>query len=920
MRPSSSNKSSRLEAVEAAAEAEMARRYHSSLISGSGSGSVRPGTAPVPGGRRYDDQQQVQPSTRPASGANGPSTCGGVELGFDRELLKESLMKDHRRGSMLSRPGSAVSSSSINTDTSSLFAAKLRNHRIQPEQHIRDSGSFFQSGSFRALYNQLETPGKNVKGFAEASWDRTALETLDRSMTSGGLQSIADIRREIEAKFVDDVGGDGDHEKILHSAKARLQFFNRQVEEKLSQFPGLSNLQQALSTEYNRYIHVLENGHSTSAASVSRQALEESVVAAAEAKRELLAEKQQTAELKLLVDKLRVANSEYESSDKELQKYIFELRIMLSTSSNGSLKSSSALLPDTDSSKPSAFVDAMRRLVGEVDVLRRENMRLAESSSAQLEQLEAQNDEMYEVLTRGNAFQQQVGQLKATVRVMKDYIERLEARIRELRNVHEENEKMRINVGERMASLKKDVSLPYEYGAYCIQHVLLQLKGLSFACPAEYSDSAVVPEGNMPLSQLVVSRLPKRPVNLPHHAEDEVLLVQDEALDETTETQTVLSDGQASAASESFTARPPPVVPGNSTADNGIPAHLSSRFAKVKLKMMSAAEVKTLSNDALQDFNNSNASWQSKDPFRLLVPFDVYAKDWFAKRLRSERAGSELAMSLFYWSFNYRFKCPEALMYYRASCGQVAGTVFVQVPLVLAAVKAHLTTIDSGSRKGKDRVTREAFVTSVMSCFPLATAAHAESLAAATVLGQDRFSEDVSYDAFFDKAAAAAATGSGQVVYDELVRLVLTHVELFHCHLEERLYGEMRKLTDARFEAMRRMRDDNGVTGKGGLSPLLIEPSSADHSGKADLNTFARAMKLVDPHCRRRTLLDRIAAAARAPEFVRSVRDKDKVAQEAVMNQLLDVTVILKNFRTSCFPTIAVPLANGEVDDPFPRV
>ena len=217
------------------------------------------------------------------------------------------------------------------------------------------------------------------------------------------------------------------------------------------------------------------------------------MVAAAEAKRELLAEKQQTAELKLLVDKLRVANSEYESSDKELQKYIFELRIMLSTSSNGSLKSSSALLPDTDSSKPSAFVDAMRRLVGEVDVLRRENMRLAESSSAQLEQLEAQNDEMYEVLTRGNAFQQQVGQLKATVRVMKDYIERLEARIRELRNVHEENEKMRINVGERMASLKKDVSLPYEYGAYCIQHVLLQLKGLSFACPAEYSDSAVVP-------------------------------------------------------------------------------------------------------------------------------------------------------------------------------------------------------------------------------------------------------------------------------------------------------------------------------------------------------------------------------------------------------------------------------------------
>jgi hypothetical protein len=900
----------RLAAVEAAAEAEMARRYHSALVSVDGR-ATRPGTAPT-GSRHTDDA----PATRPSS---------GVDLGFDREALKEALMKGHRvgSGSLLSRPSSGMSNASgafslnsIPADTSSLFAAKLRNHRVQPELHVRgDSGSFFQSGNFRSLYNQLQqSAGKGSKSISEAAWDRAALESLDHSITHGGLENIEEVRKEIDTKFVESVGGDKDDERILSSAKARLQFFTRQIEERLAPFPGLSNLQHALAVEYNRYIQTLESSHDVSAASVSRQALEECVVAAAEAKRELLTEKQRNAELKLLVEKLTAANKDYETSDKELQKYIFELRLLLSTSSNASLKSTTALLPDTESSNPSAFIEAMRRLVGEVNTLRQDNMRLAESSAAQLEQLEAQNNEMYEVLSRGNAFQQQVGQLKATVRVMKDYIERLEGRIRELRNVHEENEKMRINVGERMAVLRKELALPYEYGAHCTQHALLQLKGITFACPAEYSDGPVVPEGAMPLAQLVLSRLPRRPVNTPHQAEDEIL-IQDEALDETTETQTVLSDGQTSAASETFTARPPPPITGN-TPDTGVPLHLHSRFAKVKLKMMSFAEVKTLCNDALQDFNNSNASWQSKDPFRLLVPFDVYAKDWFAKRHRSERSGSELAMSLFYWAFNYRHKCTEALLFYRVSCSLVCGTVFLQIPIILQSIKSHLTTaVDQSARRGKDRVTREAFVAAVMACFPLAGPAHAEALAAATVISQERFAEDVSYDGYFDKAA----TGATLVVYDELVRLILTHVELFHCTLEEKLYAEMRKLSDARFEAMKRMRDDNGVSGKVGLNPLLIESASADHSGKVDVATFARALQQVDPHCRRRVFLDRIATAARAPEYVRSVRDKDKAAQESLMAQLMDVTTLLKNFRTGILPTVAAPLAPGEVDEPFPK-
>jgi hypothetical protein len=280
-------------------------------------------------------------------------------------------------------------------------------------------------------------------------------------------------------------------------------------------------------------------------------------------------------------------------------------------------------------------------------------------------------------------------------------------------------------------------------------------------------------------------------------------------------------------------------------------------------------------------------------------------------------------MSLFYWSYNHRHRCSEALMYYRVSCGFICGTVFVQVPSILQSVKAHVASkmpLDASvSKKAPvSKMSREAFVAAVMSLFPLAGPRYAEALAAATVTAQDKFSDEIVYDSFFDKVTAAATSGS-QVVYDQLVRLIIAHTELIHLAVEEKLFAEMRTSCDARFAALKRLREENGVTGKAGLHPLLLESTAADASGKVDVATFARVLKLVDPHCRKRTLYDRIGAAARAPEFVRAVCDGDTAAQDSVMNRLVDVNSLLKSFRAGVFPTIAPPLASGEVDEPFPK-
>lgn len=908
----------------------------------------RPGTAPS------------QPQTRPSSRGDSMRHLPGDMGPFHSDRVRETLMQ-LKRGNATTNlaPNSSSNKSASSSRPSSAALALYELHKgadawcsnatassSVPASSAGGNGSFMERAKFRQLFQQLNRNSK--KNYFAASWDEAALRSMEnhlfqrpQSQTECGecdasnntppgggadgssrslFEQLSNVHAELDARVTSEVGGDG--LDVAGDAESRLLFFRQDLcGERLKSVPALRHFVEMILTEHDRYIQHLKRDTGMQEASLLRETLYSTVQELADAKRQFLDAEKKNLELTSLVEKLTQANEQSQKNQADLENYVDELRVTLSTFTNSNLRGAPSMRPDT--STKGGFVEAIRRLAKEVETLREENVRLSDVASSYVEQHDAQNAEMEVLLQKALNYQQQVGQLKAAVRTMKGYVEQLEQRLRELRNVHEENELLRCTVPMQVAKYEREVVVPLELCLTLAQHQLLQQKGGgSLVCPAEYADA---PTGKLPddkLVQLVANRIPQRICVQQHNTEDLYEGGGEDGDDECDIDSGGGMSGENSARGESQGGgqgggdgsgtnpssgrsylAPSSIAPSEFMVHTvPLPIHLSTRFGNAKLKPMSVNDVKGLISDMFTDYVNITEKKRAKDPTCVPALFEQHAKEWSHRRLKGERVSFEQNLSLFYWADVYRYKAPEMVMFHKASVGHVSGFVSDVVQRTMSNMKKSLQQIEPLNKRQKDRIGRDAFLAVVKKELPLLTALQLEALVASSIHAQEgRYSDEVAYELFFDRASPV-----GVFMYDALARAIIAHAEAVYLLVEEAAYAALHERNATTFEKLQRSRDENGASGTAAVQQMIVESAVAEKVGKCPLGIIRRAILEVDPHCPRSSLwLSLAIAAGNLPEVNRTAPQHEEDALE----QCYEMEAMMRNLRRGVTFVLSPPAA-----------
>ncbi|CUG88215.1 unnamed protein product [Bodo saltans] len=963
--------------IQRSAEEELSRRYTNAKYgegsfarptSGSSAASstvpvlTRPGTAP---------SILSQPLTRPTSRASDSrrhllSTDIGGSFNSDR--VRETLMQLKRNNSAsFERPQSGNSNHDRTSSRPSSAALALyelhkgadamKGSAADKPNNSGTTGTFFDRSKFRNLFQQLNRNHKQP--YVSASWDDAALRSMENnlfrrpdvgnsptSVDDGSrfeadevqhrshdlplanlslLEQLDNLHAELDARVTREVGGDG--LDVATEAESRLIFFRQDLcGTRLQAAPGLRHFVDMILHEHDRYIHHLKRDGGTQEASLLRETLYSTVQELADTKKQFLESERKNLELSSVVEKLTKVNEQSNKNQEDLENYVDELRVTLSTFTNTNLRGAPSMRPDT--STKGVFVEAIRRLAKEVETLREENVRLSDVASSYVEQQDSQNAEMEVLLQKAMNYQNQVGQLKAAVRTMKGYVEQLEQRLRELRNVHEENELLRCTVPMQVAKYEREVIVPMDMCVTLAQHQFLQQKSAGgFVCPAEYADA---PNAKLPdekLVQLVSNRIPQRITVQPHNTED--LYEGEEADDDYVDSGELSGDensaresqrGGGGAGDGSGTnpssgrslIAPSSVAPSEFMVHTvPLPLHLSTRFGNAKLKPMTALDVKNIITELFVEYASSTEKKHAKDPTVLPVAFEQFTKDWAHRRLKGERVSFEQNMSLFYWADVYRYKAPEMVMYFKASVGQVSGFIHDVVQKTLATIKKNLQQIEPANKRQKDRIGRDVFLATVKKELPLLTPLQLEALVASSVHSQEgRYSEDVTYEPFFDRSNVG-----GAFMYDALARAVIAHAEAICLQVEEAAYSALHERNAELFEKLQKARDENGASGTAAVQQMIVESAYVEKVGKCPLRLLHAAILEVDPHCPRPTLWSTLAIAA--GNLVEVNRTAPAYEAEA-LDQCYDMDAMMRNLRKGVTFVLSPPPAFSAVAAPTP--
>jgi hypothetical protein len=808
-------------------------------------------------------------------------------------------------------------------------------------------GSFFERSKFRNLFQQLNRNHKQP--YVSASWDDAALRSMENNLfriagsptsvndsnfdeagseqpprsglplaNQSLLEQLDNLHAELDARVTREVGGDG--LDVATESESRLMFFRQDLcGNRLQAAPGLRHFVDMILHEHDRYILHLKRDGGMQEASLLRETLYSTVQELADTKKQFLESERKNLELASIVEKLTKVNEQSNKNQEDLENYVDELRVTLSTFTNTNLRGAPSMRPDT--STKGGFVEAIRRLAKEVETLREENVRLSEVASSYVEQQDSQNAEMEVLLQKAMNYQNQVGQLKAAVRTMKGYVEQLEQRLRELRNVHEENELLRCTVPMQVAKYEREVLVPLDMCVTLAQHQFLQQKSAGgFVCPAEYADapSAKLPDEKLVL--LVSSRVPQRVTVQPHNTED--LYGAEEGDDDDVDSGELSGDensgresqrggpgdgsGTNPSSGRSLIA-PSSVAPSEFMVHTvPLPIHLSTRFGNAKLKPMTALDVKNIITEMFVEYASSTEKKSAKDPTVLPVLFEQFAKDWSHRRLKGERVSFEQNMSLFYWADVYRYKAPEMVMYYKASVGHVSGFVHDVVQKTLATIKKNLQQVEPANKRAKDRIGRDVFLATVRKELPLLTPLQMEALVASTIHSQEgRYSEEVTYEPFFDRGNAG-----GAFMYDALARAVIAHAEAVYLQVEEAAYAALHERNSELFEKLQKARDENGASGTAAVQQMIVESAMAEKVGKSPLRIIHRAILEVDPHCPRPALWSALAIAA--GNLVEVNRTAPAYESEA-LDQCYEMDLMMRNLRRGVTFVLSPPPAFSAV-------
>ena len=516
------------------------------------------------------------------------------------------------------------------------------------------------------------------------------------------------------------------------NARTRLDNFKHELFDlRLRNHQPLATFVKSITAEYDRFIQALLDYNSVSSAALLRTSMGTAAKELRETTKALEAERLENKNLRGMVDELVAANEKHAETQKTLEDYVDELRACLAAHNNKLLVAADGetLLPDDPAIGP--YTDAVRKMAAEIENLRVENLRLSELGIQQIAAFEEQSEELSALLDRANDFQQQAGSLKGTIRVMKDYIDQLERRVKELS----------VTYSDRMGFAFDKISQESSSRTLWFNQRHLQGFATWYAC----STRGLALEGD------------KNP--------------------------TLLADPLPGfeAVPLSATCAPAPGHP-------FVPCHLrSSTSFPLKFRSVGLEEAEATFTDIQQSLNvhlvpvmELLMNWKTTSNVKIAVvtkPYDEWLAGWYRHKHHNSRAATEAAYLYEQAATHFQMKSIKALTFHMM-CHRLLPLDFPThfLPKKLSQLREALRRIEPKSKKTKDKVPRSEFLKVVKGMFPRAATHDVMTVIAylSSVTQETKaLQEDIQYEPYFEPL-----TPPQQVMHDALVRLVIYEVIL----------------------------------------------------------------------------------------------------------------------------------------------
>jgi hypothetical protein len=818
------------------------------------------------------------------------SDLSELNAAASREL--ERVYRLRRPGSALSRPSSASGYSTRPHSAGPAVSARDNIDQTRSASNTTDSPLRTSAHHPRIGNSRPASAASAIVrcGLLGEMWsDERVLSLLDEQLrTDVTAASLRDL-------VADELEATTDYRPSVN----RFDAFRGQVERAAAGHPTLSRLLTAVFSEVDVVIAHYQRERNTSETQVATDAMRRAVADAAAVHQVSLSRQQRVDDLERVVEQLSAANVAAAEEMAKMSAFVDDIRVALSAVGGSRLaiddlaersprSPASAILPFSgsirqaastlaaasptvapnpatsaplqghpggvqlrswpippDESSSGSFVECIFRLGLELDALRDENLRLSEIAAGAIDQHTQQSRDMAELLDRANGFQTHVGHMKATMRVMKDYIASLEERVFTLSRVVDT---AALDAIDRRSA--NAFTSGHEVTTAAAES--LMWRSLAFRGTVEHDRNHTGP--------LVQSIKLEVPADLRSVVQDAVIRC-----------------GGA----------------------NGLPLHLANfDFPKLAPRPFDTVEaVNAYITDLNQGFLAVLASRAPGTEFT----FDQYLAETFLRKApgAQPKAAAEAAFTLHHIASRLEHRSPNLCYFYMLqSANKLPGDFLFFAPRHMNALLDRLRVLEPVTKRAKDRVLRSNFLAAVHDCWPNAASTDLHAVAMATVtcgsIDSTKLSDEVCYEAFFQKATAGAT-----FVYDTLLHVLAACGVRFLVAVKRELLRMLREDAVDAHERIRRERLD----ARSAEVRRMMKLSDAEIVHDPTVCSLAEvrfALQTVDPAIRTNDLKRALAAAAKDPYFVESDLSSPEYGDrcEAVR---LSVDDLEARWRQQCF-------------------
>lgn len=535
--------------------------------------------------------------------------------------------------------------------------------------------------------------------FGDATADQRVLSALEDSLATS--VDLSKLKRDLAHGL--------DTEVEIKTPLDRYNAFrNGYLETVGHTFPCVGKLCAAIFVEADKAVSYCQREMSTSATSVARCAMKSAIEDSARVQRESEAKDKRIQELTSCVDELTATIQRFEAAQRRQDAFIDDIRLTLADccSKCGWADDVTPLTPDA--TNVDSFRNAAWQLAAEVEQQRAENSRLADVASRALEQHAHMSNEIAQLLDRANGFQQQVGQMKTTMKVMKAYIEDLEKKVFELSDADDraaaEVLRCKLQTEARQSTDLNNVMLE----TVCWQSLVL--RG-TIEHDRSHATSTTTDAPNLP--ELAAS------------------------------------------------------IRGEFGREQ-VPSHLR-QHAIPNLRPRPFDNAQSVADFVSESFIAFEAAHTAMSP-GAAPSFDSWFWEYCLRKAPggNPKAAAEMALSVHHYAKRFCRLSVSCYYFWLAATNQLAGTVAADVRVYLNVLRRRLQECEPASKRARDRISRANFIRAVGEVLPLSSTADLSAIAQFSVVAQDgKHSDDVQYDAFFDQASAGAT-----LVHDALCRLI----------------------------------------------------------------------------------------------------------------------------------------------------